>query len=297
MRRILTLLSLSGFIGLFAFWWTGGFDQLAFWAAGQQRAFQNSMALSLRSARAGEAGATAALLMGCFAYGLAHAAGPGHGKILIGGYGVARAVPMKRLSLIALAASLGQAITAIVLVYTGVLVLNLGREFMVGTTEAVMAPISYGAIAVIGGWLVLRGARRMRTTVHDHDHQGDEATCSSCGHAHGPTLDEVDNAGTLREAFALIAGIAVRPCTGALFVLIITWQMGIGLLGIVGAFAMALGTGAVTVAVGLAAGGLRTGLLSGLMSSPKFAQIAAFVEVLAGVVIAILAGGLLIRAL
>jgi nickel/cobalt exporter len=297
MQRILTLLTLAVFLGLAAFWWIDGFDRLVIFAAEQQREFQNSMALALRSARAGEAGAVTALLGACFAYGLAHAAGPGHGKVLIGGYGMARAVPMKRLSLIALAASLGQAVMAIALVYTGVLVLNLGREVMVSTTEAIMAPISYGAIALIGAWLVWRGLRRLRTPTHDHAHKGEDATCSSCGHAHGPTLDEVENAGTLREALALIAGIAVRPCTGALFVLIITWQMGIGMLGVAGAFTMALGTGLVTIAVGLAAGGLRGGLLAGMNGSPRFAQIAAVVELLAGAVVVILAVGLLMRAI
>ena len=297
MRRVLTGVTLAVLCALLAFWWLGGFDRLAYWASGQQREFQNSMALSLRSARAGEAGAVIALLGACFAYGLAHAAGPGHGKVLIGGYGFARAVPMLRLSLIALAASLGQAVTAVALVYTGVLILNLGREVMIGTTEAIMAPISYGAIALIGFWLVWRGLRRLRQPVHDHKHQGHGTECASCGHAHGPSLDQVQSIGTLREALVLIAGIAVRPCTGALFVLIITWQMGIGLLGIAGAFAMALGTALVTIAVGLAAGGLRGGLLAGIQGSPRFAQVAAVVELLAGAVVAALAIGLLMRAI
>lgn len=299
MPRILTLTTIVVLLGLVLFWWTGGFDRLAFWAAAQQRGFQNDMALSLRSARAGEAGAVLALLGGCFAYGLAHAAGPGHGKILIGGYGMARAVPMIRLSLIALAASLGQAVTAIAMVYAGVLVLNLGREVMVGTTEAIMAPISYGAIALIGLWLVWRGFRRLRkpSQAHDHTHESGADTCGHCGHVHGPTLDQVENAGTLKEALLLIGGIAVRPCTGALFVLIITWQMGIGMLGIAGAFAMAIGTGLVTIAVGLAAGGLRGGLLAGIAGSPRFGQVTATVELLAGALVVVLAGGLLLRAI
>ena len=95
----------------------------------------------------------------------------------------------------------------------------------------------------------------------------------------------------------LIAGIAVRPCTGALFVLIITWQMGIGALGIAGAFAMALGTAAITVAVGLGAGALRGSVLAGFANSPRAAMLAATVEILAGGLVVALAVGLLLRAL
>ncbi len=299
MRYFLTLAAMAVIAAMAWFWVIGGFDQLGQWAATQQRGFQNTIAGALRSARAGEVGAVTALLSACFAYGVVHAAGPGHGKVLIGGYGFARKVPMLRLSMIALAASLAQAVTAIVMVYAGVLLLNLGRAALVDVTEAVMAPISYGAIALIGAWLLWRGLRKLivRKQVHDHAHQGDDAVCSTCGHAHGPSLDQVEKVGTLREALVLIVGIAVRPCTGALFVLIITWNMGLMGVGISGAFAMALGTALITILVGLTAGSLRGGLLAGLASSTQMARGIAVVEVLAGGVVVFIASGLLLRAI
>ncbi|MFT6674901.1 MAG: ABC-type nickel/cobalt efflux system permease component RcnA [Sulfitobacter sp.] len=307
MRRILSLVALALLVLAAWLWLSGGFDQIGQWATARQRSFQDSIALALRAARAGDAGAVLTLLGACFAYGLAHAAGPGHGKVLIGGYGFGNRVPMARLSLIALLASLGQAVTAVALVYAGVLVLNLGRSAMIGVTERIMAPVSYGAIALIGLWLALRGLRKLaRQGVghdhdpaddHGHDHRQGPAICDHCGHAHGPTLDQVNKVGSVREALALIAGIAARPCTGALFVLIITWQMGIAWIGVLGAFAMALGTAIVTVCVGLAAGGLRGGLLAGIGGSPRFVQVTATLEILAGSGVVLLAGGLLLRAL
>lgn len=299
MRYVLSLSALAVTVALAWVWMAGGLDQLAAWAATEQREFQNGIARALRQVRGGETGAVIVLLTACFAYGLAHAAGPGHGKVLIGGYGFARKVAMWRLSLIALAASLGQAVTAVVLVYAGVLILNLGREALVGMTERIMAPISYGAIALIGLWLCWRGLRKLwrKAPEHDHAHHGDGAVCDSCGHAHGPSLQEVEQIGNLREALALIAGIAVRPCTGALFVLLITWQMGIGGIGIAGAFAMAVGTAMVTILVGLMAGTLRGGLLAGVAGSPVLARAVAGVEVIAGLAVVLLAGGLLLRAL
>jgi len=303
MRRILTLAAVAVLVLLAAFWAIGGFDQIALWAAGLQRSFQNTIAGALRAARAGDEGAVLTLLGACFAYGLAHAAGPGHGKVLIGGYGMGSNVPMLRLSVIAGLASLGQAVAAVVLVYTGVLALDLGREALVGVTEDIMAPASYAAITAIGLWLFLRGSRkafaRPSGTSHHHDHGAghDHGVCHECGHAHGPTLEQVQQVHSLRAAIGLIAGIAIRPCTGALFVLVITWQMGIGGLGIGGAFAMALGTAVVTIAVGLTAGGLRGGLLAGISGSARLAKTAAALEVMAGLTVIVLAGGLLVRAL
>ncbi|MEM9583476.1 MAG: hypothetical protein AAGA08_10215 [Pseudomonadota bacterium] len=281
-------------------WGSGGFDAMAAWAAGEQRDFQNQMAQGLRALRSGQPGAVAALLSVCFAYGFFHAIGPGHGKVLIGGYGLGRSVPWMRLSVISLLASLGQAVMAVLLVLCGIAVFGLARAQMVGVTEDYIAPASYAAIGLIGGWLIWRGARtylrQAQQTVHAHDHHGADGACSSCGHKHGPDLDEVERAGTLKEALTLITGIAIRPCTGALFILIITWQMGLFWAGIAGAFAMALGTGAVTIAVGLASVSMRGGLMTSLSGSAALAWVVPAIEVLAGVLIAVVATGLFLRA-
>lgn len=277
-------------------WISGGFDQIAAMAALEQRDFQNRIARTLRELRGGGEGSLLVLLIACFAYGFFHAVGPGHGKVLLGGYGLGRKVSALRLSAIGLAASLGQAITAVALVYTGVLLLSLGREQMVGLTEDIMAPASYAAIALIGGWLILRGFRHVRAQAADHHHDHDGA-CSSCGHRHGPTPDEVAGARSFTEILVLIGSIAIRPCTGALFVLLITWQMGIALAGIAGAFAMALGTATVTVAVGLGAVGMRGGLVASLTSGSLAARLLPAVEIFAGLLIALIASGLLLRSL
>nr|WP_170539133.1 hypothetical protein [Ruegeria arenilitoris] len=293
------------------FWGSGGFDSLASWAAGEQREFQNQIARALRAARAEQPEAVATLLAVCFAYGFFHAVGPGHGKVLIGGYGLGRNVAFLRLSAISVLSSLGQAVTAIVLVYAGVLVFQMSRQSLVGTTEQIMAPVSYGAIAAIGVWLVLRSLRsfarrgRADSALHDHHHHHDHGhhhhhdgeVCSDCGHRHGPTAEEVAQVGSLREALILIAGIAARPCTGALFVLILTWQMGIAMVGIAGAFAMALGTATVTTLVGWTSFGLRGGLLASASATRFAAVLAPTIELVAGLLIAVIAGGLLLRAL
>lgn len=298
--RSFLIAMLAGVAAMLAwFWMSGGVDALSEWANAEQRGFQNTMARTLRALKAGDPGALGLLMSSAFAYGFFHAVGPGHGKIVVGGYGLARAVPVLRLSLIALLASLGQAVTAIVLAFGGLWLLDLGRARMVGAAEDALAPLSYLLIAGIGLWLTVRGARRFRQhrSTATHDHVGPDATCATCGHRHGPTLDEVQGAGGLRDALVMIAGVAVRPCTGALFVLIICWQMGIPVAGIAAAFAMALGTASVTIAVGLAAAGMRGGMVRGLAGAGSLFWLMPLIELAAGLAVTGLSLMLLVRAL
>ncbi len=301
MRAILLTAGLGVLAIAFWLWGFGGAGDVARWATEGQREVQQSMAGYLRSLRAGEAGALAGLLGLCFAYGFFHAAGPGHGKILIGGYGVGARVPVLRLSVLALASSLAQAATAVVLVYAGVFLLGLTRQAMQGVADDIMAPASYGAIALVGVWLLWRGVRRFGRAAHvHHDHEhSDSEVCSSCGHKHGPSLEEAKRVTSLRDALAIVAAVAIRPCTGALFLLILTWRMGIDMAGIMGAFAMGLGTASVTVVVAIAAVTLREGLLARLIAGQGGAGTRALplVEIAAGALVALIAGQLMWTAL
>ena len=144
-------------------------------------------------------------------------------------------------------------VTALVLVLIGAGLLSFTSSYLVSVTEDILAPASYGAIGLIGAYLVLRGARSLwhalasmpaTPTEHDHSHKGhhhDDLDCG-CGHAHGPTLEQVRDRMSLREMAALVGSIAMRPCTGALFLLVIAWSLGLLPAGILATFAMGLGT-------------------------------------------------------
>lgn len=303
MRRALTLSGLALALVLALLWLTGGLDSLSGWVHATQRETQDRLAAAIRSLRGGEAGALTAFWAVCFAYGVLHAAGPGHGKLLIGGYGVARRVPMGRLAGLALASSLAQAAVAVVLVYAVVAGLGLSRLAVEGAAERWMTPASHAMIAGLGLWLVWRGARGLQKpqiashSHHDHDHDHDH-TCATCGHAHGPSLEEVSRLTGWRDTLALIAGIAMRPCSGALFVLILTWQLGIAFSGVIGAFAMGLGTALVTVAVAALSVWAREGSLSGWeLGGGRVARMLPAVELAVGGLIAGSALALLARSI
>ncbi len=278
-------------VGLAVVWALGGFAHLTAWAADGQREFQNAMARSLRALRGGQPGAFWALMGICFAYGFFHAVGPGHGKVLIGGYGLGTRRKMGALAGLAVVSSLAQATTAVVFAYGAIWTLEWTRQQIVDTTERMMAPLSYTLIACVGLWLFIRGLRRgfKRDTNghhhHDHHHHGDTEVCSECGHKHAPTPEDIDKIHSLRDALILIGAIAIRPCTGALFVLILTWQMGIALQGVAGAYAMGLGTASVTVGVAIGAVWFRDRASLSVMDAGVARRIGAGLEVLAGLIV------------
>jgi len=293
MPRALILLGAGLGAGFVLLWALGGLDQFTAWAAASQHEAQNALARAIRALRGGEPGALLALLTVCFAYGFFHAAGPGHGKVLIGGYGVARRVRMLPLMAVAVASSLAQATTAVVLVYAGVFVLGLTREAMVGLAEDIFAPASYAAIGLIGLWLAWRGLRAFlrvgRADRHDHHHHDHDhhVHSDSCGHAHGPDPAQVAALTGWRDTLILVAGIAIRPCTGALFLLILCWRIGIDAAGIAGAYAMGLGTATITVAVAFMAVWAREGALNALAGA-RLARAAPLIELGAGLTVAVL---------
>jgi len=253
------------------------FDAIAQWAATEQRGFQNGMADAIRALRMGQIEALLTLFAGAAAYGFFHAAGPGHDKALIGGVGLGTQVSASRLLSLSVASSLAQSLWAIVLVYGGFWILAVSANHMTALAEDFLAPLSYLAIASVGALLVWRGARSLpKSTARDHGHHNDhhahthhhhdhhaDHDHSDCGcQAHWPSPAQVAQLTSLRETVALITSIAIRPCTGAIFLLFISWQMDHHLAGALAVLVMGLGTASFTGLVAVSSVAARTAALA-----------------------------------
>ncbi|MBI2236195.1 MAG: ABC transporter [Magnetospirillum sp.] len=179
------------------------------------------------------------ILLAAFLYGVFHAVGPGHGKVVIGSYFATRRARIAQGLTAALIAALVQAATAVAVVAALAGLLALApRDVM--AHAAWLEVGSYGLIAVVGlnmGWRTL--------------------TDRGCGHEHHDGCCHHGHADDGRSLFAVAAAVGLRPCSGAILVLLFTLGNGMFLVGVAATVAMALGV-AITVSVlGLGALGLN----------------------------------------
>jgi ABC-type nickel/cobalt efflux system permease component RcnA len=107
---------------------------------------------------------------------------------------------------------------------------------------------------------------------HDHAHQHmpahqHNADCG-CGHLHVPDPALVSGKLNWSRATSAILAIGLRPCTGAVFVLVFTLSQGFFIAGIAAALAMGLGTG-LTVAALASASLWANHALEKIVDGPK----------------------------
>jgi ABC-type nickel/cobalt efflux system permease component RcnA len=196
-----------------------------------------------------------------FLYGLLHAAGPGHGKVILATYLMTQKSALLRGVWLAALAALLQGATAIILVLSLFWLLGLtSREAQGGALLAEQA--SYLLILLLGGLLMLRAARAIKAARHPageghagHDH---------CGHAHAPDARALESA-NIRQSLAVVLSIGLRPCSGAIIVLLATEALGLRFAGILSVLAMSFGTALAVAGIAALSVGAR-GMAARLVS-------------------------------
>ncbi len=238
------------------------------------------------------------LLLGLsFAYGVFHALGPGHGKAVLTAYVLANRETIRNGALLALLSAFLQAVVAVVLVGVAAGLLNVSGVTLNRATWWLELG-SYFMMVALGLFLVYRhviraafqrGAQGHRHPehehhahehhshahhghAHDHTHQHTpthqhDAECG-CGHLHVPDPALVSGKLNWSRASSAILAVGLRPCTGAVFVLVFTLSQGFFIAGIAAALAMGLGTG-LTVAALASASLWANHALEKIVDGPK----------------------------
>ncbi len=242
---------------------TGAFSGVMGWINAQQQVFYRSLTGALKEMR--NDGSAAWMMAGLsFAYGIFHAAGPGHGKAVISSYMLANEVALRRGVVLSFASALMQAMTAILVILLMLLALR-GTAVSMADATRFLEIASYALISAFGAWLVWRkvsplfsrrgaggGAQALHHSHHRHgqDHPAGHShshapgeVCHSCGHAHMPDPSLLSGRRfDLRTAWTAVAAVGLRPCSGALIVLTFAFLNGLWLGGILSVLAMAVGT-------------------------------------------------------
>lgn len=207
------------------------------------------------------------LIVVAFLYGIFHAIGPGHGKVVISAYLMTHRERLARGLMLSFAASMLQGIVAIALVVIGLLALGwLVRDVTGQVRHLELA--SFTLIGLIGLWLTLRGLRSLLTRQqhskanhaqvppsvdnhargHDHAHQHEhehehEHRHQGCGCGRPHHVDPEARG----PWWALVLSVGIRPCSGAVLLMSVAGLMGLWWTGVIAVLLMSLGT-AMTVA-------------------------------------------------
>jgi len=264
----------------------GGFTG---WILAKQAEFYRMLSGTIRAAKAD--GSAAYTLLGIsFLYGIFHAAGPGHGKAVISSYLVANDETWRRGVFLSFASAIFQALTAIAIVAVAAVLLNATAKTM-GDTVRVAEIVGYALIILIGLRLFWVKGRALISLLrakepahrdhahahhhhgHEHHHHGHERhhhaharhhdencehDASAWGHAHAPEPAELKGAHWLRRGLAAVVAVGLRPCSGAIIVLVFALAQGIFWIGVAATFAMGLGTAITVAAIASLAVGARS---------------------------------------
>ena len=227
---------------------------------GQILALQAAFFQNLRAGVAAlkEGGAVWPLLAIGFAYGVFHAAGPGHGKAVIAAYLVANERALAKGFALSLAAALVQALVAIALVAGLSLALKATAATMGRVTNAVEIA-SFTAVAVLGLMLTWRKAGKvLGVAALAADPRAAPPVEASCDHVHLPPPEAMERMTGWRDIAGVVLAAGLRPCAGAIVVLVFAFSQGLFAAGVGATFAMALGTAVTTGLIATLAVGAKS---------------------------------------
>lgn len=202
------------------------------------------------------------LILISFFYGVFHAAGPGHGKFIIASYLSTHSALLKTGIRLSLLSALMQGIVAIVSISAVIGLLNLSSAYY-KTGQLWLERIAFGLLISIGIQWCIQTVKKLRKNkphlqinnirpmLNFHQSAVKKTTefniyhdfCNDCGHRHLPDPKLLQQAQDWKSQCLIILSIGIRPCSGAVFVLFLSYMLKLYPWGIAAVIAMSLGTG------------------------------------------------------
>jgi len=198
-------------------------------------------------------------------YGVIHAIGPGHGKIVITTYLATHPSRLKSSLKLTFASAIVQGLVAILLVSVVLGVLQLSSR-QLHQSSFWMERGSFILVMLLGLLLCWRALKRVWQTIkslrpapamrirrlsplgneaHIHDEH------CGCGHQHVPSDQQLQAGGDLRTQVAIVLAMGLRPCSGAIMVLLFAKVIGVYSWGVISAITMAVGTSLTVSLIGV----------------------------------------------
>ena len=178
-----------------------------------------------------------------FVYGVLHAAGPGHGKVIISTYLLSHESQLRRGIALSFAAALTQGLTAMVIVCFAFWLMKLSMVQTRGIVNHVEV-LSFAMVALVGFYITCMQAQSLRRKIYLSRKAIDNCADGSkkCDHHHGLGVRELEKELSLRSFIGIILSIGIRPCSGAVIVLLLAFSLGHVAAGLFAVLAMSLGT-------------------------------------------------------
>jgi ABC-type nickel/cobalt efflux system permease component RcnA len=217
-----------------------------------QRQLNQALSRELRRLRGGEVtGAALGVAWIAFLYGVLHAVGPGHGKLVVSSLFLARHVRLRTALGISWLVSVLQTMSSIAIVTVVAFALGRGGFDALHDSRRIEL-ICYGLIALIG--LVMLTDALREVWVHRRRAEG------LSGH------------GQRVASGGLVLATGLTPCASAIIILLFALGQGVYLVGVAASLVMAVGMGLTVSLVGLAAVAARRGTLriAGPSSAPAY---------------------------
>jgi len=257
-RRVWPLWLLAVVLAATAFALWQYWPQILLQSVSWQKELHQQMTQLLQQVKTAPEQAGGMLVLFSLAYGVLHALGPGHGKVVITTFLATHPARLKTTLRLTLLASLLQGSVAIVLVTLMLVVLQTSSR-QLHLSSYWLEKGSYLLVIGLGVWIGVRALKALRRQLRPRspmkihalraDHQHD-AHCG-CGHAHLPDAQQVAGAVSLKTQLLLVASMGLRPCSGAIMMLLFSRVIGVYLWGVLSAAVMALGTALTISAIGL----------------------------------------------